>query len=53
MRNVLGCLGILACLGLAAVGYAQSKGDSGSFGIGVKGSFLGGGVEAAARVTHH
>jgi len=26
--------------------------DSGSFGIGVKGSLLGGGVEVAARVTH-
>jgi hypothetical protein len=41
---------MLACAGLlAAVSYAQ---DSGSFGIGIKGSLLGGGVEAAARVTH-
>ncbi len=53
MRNVFRSLGILACLGLAAVAYGQSKADSGSFGIGVKGSLLGGGVEAAARVTHH
>src|SRR5579863_3038411 len=27
--------------------------DAGRFGIGVKGSLLGGGVEVAARVTHH
>jgi hypothetical protein len=32
---------------------AVSFGDSGRFGIGVKGSLLGGGVEVAARVTHH
>jgi hypothetical protein len=31
---------------------AVFDGDSGSFGIGVKGSLLGGGVEVAARVTH-
>jgi len=36
---------------LAAFSYAQ-KGDSGEVGIAIKGSLLGGGVEAAARVTH-
>jgi len=52
MNSVRYC-GILMCsLLLAGVSYGQ-KGDSGSFGIGVKGSLLGGGVEAAARVTHH
>ena len=38
---------------LAVASYGQSSGDSNRFGIGVKGSFLGGGAEAAARVTHH
>jgi hypothetical protein len=46
-------VGIFACsVLLAAVGYGQSKGNSDRFGIGVKGSLLGGGVEAAVRVTH-
>jgi hypothetical protein len=51
MRNLFRGLGTLACTALlAGISYAQ---DSGSFGIGIKGSLLGGGVEAAARVTHH
>ncbi len=46
-------LGILACSVLLAAGsYAQDSGAD-RFGIGVKGSLLGGGVEAAARVTYH
>lgn len=48
-------LGILACgLLVTSACFAQSAAsseDSGRFGIGVKGSLLGGGVEAAARVT--
>jgi len=51
MRSVVRCLGIITCSALLiAVSYGQ---DSGRVGIGVKGSLLGGGVEAAARVTHH
>jgi len=53
MRSTFRGLGIFVCSALlAGVSYGQSHGDSGSFGIGVKGSLLGGGVEAAARVTH-
>ncbi|SPF46058.1 conserved exported hypothetical protein [Candidatus Sulfotelmatobacter kueseliae] len=53
MKKVVRHCGISVCtVLLAAVSYGQSKADSGSFGIGVKGSLLGGGVEAAARVTH-
>lgn len=45
-------LGILVCsVLLAASSYAQDSGAD-RFGIGVKGSLLGGGVEATARVTH-
>jgi hypothetical protein len=36
----------------AATNSNSERGDSGRFGIGVKASLLGGGVEAAARVTH-
>jgi hypothetical protein len=50
MKKVVRHFGITMCTVLLAVaGYGQ---DSGSFGIGVKGSLLGGGVEAAARVSH-
>jgi len=37
----------------AATPNHHSSGDSGRFGFGIKGSLLGGGIEAAARVTHH
>jgi len=54
MKKVVRRCGTVVCVVLlAAVGYGQSKGDSGRFGIGVKGSLLGGGVEGAVRVTHH
>ena len=54
MQKTFRSLAILVCSTLlAALSYGQSKGDSGSFGIGVKASLLGAGVEAAARVTHH
>lgn len=43
---------LLCTILLGAITYAQSEKDSGSFGVGVKASLLGGGVEAAARVTH-
>ena len=50
MKKVVRHFGITVCtVLLAAAGYGQ---DSGSFGIGVKGSLLGGGIEAAARVSH-
>jgi hypothetical protein len=53
MRKVVRHCGIVVCVVLlAAISYGQSKGDSGRFGIGVKGSLLGGGVEGAVRVTH-
>ncbi|HMD77097.1 MAG TPA: hypothetical protein VKG86_06960 [Terracidiphilus sp.] len=54
MKEVVRHCGMFVCVVLlAAVSYGQSKGDSGNFGIGVKGSLLGGGVEGAVRVTHH
>jgi hypothetical protein len=37
----------------AATPGHHSSGDSGRFGFGIKGSFLGGGIEGAVRVTHH
>ena len=53
MSNPIRNLAILVCcVLLAIVSYGQSNGESTNFGIGVKGSLLGGGVEAAARVTH-
>lgn len=53
MRNVVRPRWILACSALlAAVSYGQSSGDSGTYGVGVKVSLLGGGVEGAMRVTH-
>ncbi|MGO9084365.1 MAG: hypothetical protein ACLQBK_03995 [Candidatus Sulfotelmatobacter sp.] len=53
MKKVVRHCGIVVCIVLlAAVSYGQSKGDSGSFGIGVKGSLLGGGAEGAVRVSH-
>jgi hypothetical protein len=52
MFNLLRNSAILLCsVLLAVVSYGQSNGDSGSFGIGAKASLLGGGFEAAARVT--
>lgn len=52
MQDRIFQLGILLCtVLLGAITYAPAQ-DSGSFGVGVKGSLLGGGVEAAARVTH-
>jgi hypothetical protein len=52
MRSLNRGLGIVTCgVLLAALCSAQSD-SSGHFGVGVKASFLGGGVEAAARATH-
>jgi len=52
MRNRTGNVGIFACVVLLiAASYGQSSRDSGNFGIGVKASLLGGGIEAAARVN--
>jgi hypothetical protein len=46
-------IGILLCtILLGAISYAQSEKDSDNFGVGVKASLLGGGVEGAARVSH-
>jgi len=53
MFNRIRDLAILVCsVLLATVSYGQSNGESTNFGVGVKASLLGGGVEAAARVTH-
>jgi hypothetical protein len=53
MKKVVRHCGIVVCVVLlAAVSYGQSSGDSDRFGIGVKGSLLGGGVEGAVRVSH-
>ncbi|HUD65347.1 MAG TPA: hypothetical protein VMQ17_12240 [Candidatus Sulfotelmatobacter sp.] len=53
MFNLIRNSAILVCsVLLAAVSYGQSNEDAGSFGIGAKASLLGGGIEAAARVTH-
>jgi hypothetical protein len=52
MRISARVLPIIMCLlSYTAYSLAQSAASQ-DFGIGVKGSFLGGGVEAAARVTH-
>jgi hypothetical protein len=46
-------VGILLCMVLlGGIAYAQSGSDPGTFGVGVKASLLGGGIEAAARVSH-
>lgn len=42
---------LLSTMLLGVMTYASAQ-DSGNFGVGVKASLLGGGVEAAARVTH-
>jgi hypothetical protein len=58
MRDCIRNFGLVLCtVSLAAFSYCQSNSygksnNTGEFGIGVKGSLLGGGVEAAARVTH-
>ncbi len=53
MRDRMRRVGILLCtILLGAITYAQSGKDSDTFGVGVKGSLLGGGIEAAARVSH-
>jgi len=52
MRDHMPRILILFCtMALGATVSAPAQ-DSGSLGVGVKGSLLGGGVEAAARVTH-
>lgn len=53
MQDQMRRTGILFCaILLGATGYAQSGDGSARLGVGVKASLLGGGVEAAARVSH-
>jgi len=53
MLDPLRLLGtVLSIVLAAALAFGQSGEHSGRFGFGVKGSLLGGGVEAAVRVSH-
>jgi hypothetical protein len=54
MRERRRWIGVLICtILLGSISYSQSEKESDNFGVGVKASLLGGGVEAAARVSHH
>ena len=56
MRIAIRLVAVLACGLLAATGalaQAGALGEAANFGIGVKGSLLGAGIEGAARITHN